>query len=94
MNLLASTLNNMPKRRRNRTGGIWLPVSLFAPDETRRLGQGVTGLFSAFDLFWSGITGKRKDAWYDRVLHVIGGLLILGAFVGGAIVLLLQRWKR
>jgi len=47
----------------------------------------------AFDLFWSGISGKNKDAWYDRALHVIGGLLILGAFIGGAILLLLEHWK-
>jgi hypothetical protein len=51
------------------------------------------GLFSAFDLFWSGITGKYKEAWYDRALHVIGGLLILGAFVCGMILLLLEHWK-
>jgi hypothetical protein len=56
------------------------------------VGQGITGLFSAFDMFWSGISGK-KDAWYDRVLHVIGGLLILALFVGGSIILFLERWK-
>src|SRR6266478_8803609 len=72
----------MPKRRKkNRTSAIWSPVSPVAPLETQRVGQVTAGLFSAFDLFWSGITGKYKEAWYDRALHVIGGLLILGAFV-------------
>src|SRR6266852_5753688 len=61
----------MPKRRKkNRTGGIWPPVSPLAPPETQRVGQGIAGLFSALDLFWSGISGKNKDAWYDRLLHV------------------------
>jgi len=85
----------MPKRRKkNRTSVIWSPVSPVAPLETQRVGQVTAGLFSAFDLFWSGITGKYKEAWYDRALHVIGGLLILGVFVGGMILLLLERWKR
>ncbi len=84
----------MPKpRKKNRTGGIWPPVSPLAPPETQRVGQGIAGLFSALDLFWSGISGKNKDAWYDRLLHVIGGLLILGLVVGGAIMLFLEHWK-
>ena len=45
------------------------------------------------DMFWSGISGKYKEPWYDRVLHVVGGLLILGGFVAGAILLLLEQWK-
>ena len=57
------------------------------------MGQGIAGLFMALDLFWSGISDKNKDAWYDRALHFIGGLLILGAFIGGAILLLLEHWK-
>jgi hypothetical protein len=65
-------------------------VSLWAPPETQRVGRGIAGLFGVFDLFGSGISGKNKDAWYDRVLHVIGGLLILGAFVAGAIMLFLN----
>src|SRR5258708_7183332 len=47
----------MPKRRKkNRTSAIWSPVSPVAPLETQRVGQLTAGLFSAFDLFWSGIT--------------------------------------
>jgi hypothetical protein len=84
----------MKRRKKNRTGVMWSPVSPVAPLETQRVGQVTAGLLSAFDLFWSGITGKYKDAWYDRALHVIGGLLILGAFVGGMILLLLEHWKR
>jgi hypothetical protein len=84
----------MPKRpKKNRTGRIWSPVSPVAPPETQRVGQGIAGLFMAFDLFWSGISGKNKAAWYDRVLHVIGGLLILGLFIGGAILLFLEHWR-
>ena len=71
-------------------GRLFLPLRLWRPNGW---GQGIAGLFMAFDLFWSGISGKNKDAWYDRVLHVIGGLLILGAFIGGAILLLLEHWK-
>jgi hypothetical protein len=78
----------MPKRpKKHRTGRISSPVSPLAPLETQRLGQGIAGLFLAFDLFWSGISGRYKDPWYDRVLHVVGGLLILGGFIGGAILL-------
>jgi len=83
----------MAKRGKKRPGAICSPVSPLAPLESQRVGSGVAGFFAAFDLFWSGITGKDHDAWYDRVLHVVGGLLILGAFVGGAILLFLERGK-
>ncbi len=43
--------------------------------------------------FSAARSGKNKDAWYDRLLHVIGGLLILGLLVGGAIMLFLEHWK-
>ncbi len=86
--------SKMPKRpKKNRTGGMWPPVSPMAPLETQRVGQGLAGLFMAFDLYWSRLSGKNKDGWYDRVLHVIGGLLILGAFIGGAILLFIEHWK-
>jgi hypothetical protein len=85
----------MPKRRKkNRTSGVWMPISPMAPPETQRVGQGITGFFSAFDMLWSGLTGKYRDAWYDRVLHVIGGLLVLGAFVGGMILFFREHWQR
>jgi hypothetical protein len=84
----------MPKRiKKNRTSKIWSPVSPLAPSETQSVGRGMAGFFMAFDLFWSGITGKGGDAWYDRVLHVIGGLLVLAAFIGGMILLLREHWK-
>jgi hypothetical protein len=84
----------MPKwPKKHGTGRIWSPVSPVAPLETQRLGQGIAGLFVAFDLFWSGISGRYKDPWYDRVMHVVGGLLTLGAFIGGAVLLFLGHWK-
>ena len=65
-----------------------------APPETQRIGWGLAGLFSVFDMFWSGISGKNRYAWYDRVLHVIGGLLIVGLFIFGVLQLVFDHWKR
>jgi uncharacterized membrane protein YjdF len=53
----------------------------------------VAGLFATLEMFWSGITGKNRDAWYDRVLHVIGALLILGLLIGGLVQTIFGRWK-
>jgi hypothetical protein len=81
------------RQQKTHPGAIYSPVSPLAPLESQRVGWGVAGFFAAIDLFWSGVTGKNHDAWYDRVLHVVGGLLILGAFVGGLILLFLERGK-
>jgi hypothetical protein len=84
----------MAKRRnRNGKGGAWFPVSPIAPPETQGVGWFVVGLFGTFKMFWSGITGKDRDAWYDRVLHVIGALLILGLLIGGVVQTIFGRWK-
>ena len=82
------------RQKKNRTSLIASPVSPLAPPEAQSLGRGITGFLMALDLFWSGITGKYKDPWYDRVLHVVGGMLLVAAFVGGGIKLFLELWNR
>jgi hypothetical protein len=52
----------------------------------------IGGLFLAWEMFWNGITGRSQEAWYDRILHVIGGLLFLGMLIGGFIFLVLKNW--
>jgi hypothetical protein len=64
-----------------------------APPETQGVGWNVAGLFATLEMFWSGITGKNGDAWYDRVLHVIGALLILALLVGGLAQTIFGGWK-
>jgi hypothetical protein len=83
----------MKRLKKTRTSFRWSPVSPLAPPEAQRLGQGIAGVSLAFGLFWSGITGKGKDAWYDRILHVVGGVLLLGAFIGGIVALILKTWN-
>jgi len=81
------------RRNRNGKSGAWFPVSPMAPPETQGVGRMVAGLFATLEMFWSGITGKNRDAWYDRVLHVIGALLILGLLIGGLVQTIFGRWK-
>ena len=78
-------------KRRNRTAkaGGWFT----APSQTQGIAMSVAGLSAAWEMFWSGITGKNHDAWYDRLLHVIGALLIFGLFIGGLVLLVFGRWK-
>jgi hypothetical protein len=81
------------RRNRNGKSGAWFPVSPMAPPETQGVGRMVAGLSANLEMFWSGITGKNRDAWYDRVLHVIGALLILGLLIGGLVQTIFGRWK-
>jgi hypothetical protein len=46
-------------QRKTGQAGYWSPVSPLAPPEAQRVGQGIAGMFMAFDLFWSGISGKN-----------------------------------
>lgn len=84
----------MSKRpKKNGRSGAWLPVSPMAPPESQGVRWGLTGLFATLEMFWSAISGKNRDAWYDRVLHVIGALLIFGLLIGGLIQMVFAPWK-
>jgi hypothetical protein len=81
-------MGEMAKRRKPASGG-WFT----APPQTQGIAMSVAGLFAAWEMFWSGITGKNHDAWYDRLLHVVGALLILGLFIGGLAGVIFGWWK-
>lgn len=79
-------MHEMPKRRKKSgRSGAWFPVSPMASPEAQGVGWSLRGLFATLEMFWSGISGKDRDAWYDRVLHVIGALLIFGLLIGGLV---------
>jgi hypothetical protein len=69
--------------KRPKKHGAWFLVSPMASPEAQGVGWSLTGLFATLEMFWSGISEKNRDAWYDRVLHVIGALLIFGLLIGG-----------
>ena len=64
-----------------------------APPPTQGMAMSVAGISAAWEMFWSGITGKNHDAWYDRLLHVVGALLILGLFIEGLAGVIFGWWK-
>ena len=74
--------------------GAWFPVSPMASPEAQGVGWGLTGLFATLEMFWSGISRKNRDAWYDRVLHVLGALLIFGLLIGGLVHIIFGRWNQ
>jgi hypothetical protein len=56
-----------------------------------------TKLPAAFYLFWrlirDGLSSKSNAAWYDRLIWVVGGFMMLLVFGGGLVLLIIDKTK-
>ena len=83
------------KKRRKREYSVFYPggVSPLAPPETQRAIWAVTAFTQFFTLLKEGISPSAfgPKAWYDRVIWVVGGFLLLAVFGGGMVMMILDR---
>src|SRR6266550_3036515 len=82
------------KRRRN---GSFIPyrVSPFLPMESQRVASGALGFVNLFQLIKNGICPApgNNTRWYDRLIHVVGGTLILLTLGAGLVMLVIEGLK-
>jgi hypothetical protein len=84
------------KKRRRNGNFISYRISPFLPMESQRAASGALGFLNLFQLIKNGIWPARGDntRWYDRLIHVVGGTLILLTLGAGLVMLAIEALKR
>lgn len=55
------------------------------------MGWQMLGLLGLVQMVKDALSPGSREAWYDRVLHVIGGISIISAFLRGLVILILEN---
>ena len=65
--------------------------------ESQRVASGALGFLNLFQLIRNGIWPALGDntRWYDRLIHVVGGTLVLLTLGAGLVMLVIEglKWK-
>jgi hypothetical protein len=80
----------MSKHSKKRVGYSGPPVSPLASPEAQHVGWGILGLWGLLGDFKRAFDPRSTEKWYDRVLHVIGALIVVGLLAWGLLTRILE----
>jgi hypothetical protein len=77
--------DEMGKHSKKKVGHAGPPVSPQSSPEAQGVGWGILGLWGLLGDFKRAFDPHSPEKWYDRVLHVIGALIVLGLLGWGLV---------